>query len=478
MPNNKTIGLIQLGSITQVLETIVAFKGYTKSFPDIHKTIFLKSLARELEPLLKEEFEKIIYIQELDKSSVEKNLNYLNEEVLKFSFSVLINLTYSKASAYLCSLINAKFRLGFKYSKTNTLEIEDSWSKYIYAVIMGKNINPFSIIDIYKSIIGNKKNTLQKFSDPIDKIFFNISSDECKYFDYKSFLTKIMDNFPDFSIFLMGKDLSEDSALLASNIKKINSIEDFLKIDLTKGLYIGHYSPYSLICSYYNLSCINIYPTNGDPLLYMPYGPNNFSCLETISSNSLVDLIRNQVGDYVFKTHQGSSYFLYNTLPGNRSHDIEDLFHQFYKYAFAIFLEDIEENIQIPSLKEECLNDLVFYKKAIETLRDLTVFGKKYSIFIIEELSKEKPEIPKIKVYGDKIDEIDLLSAKLKKNYPLLGPAIDYFLHSRSMVQGENLLEVTQNVFFNFEEYTTFLEIILELINNINSRFTIVEKGN
>jgi hypothetical protein len=477
MPNNKTIGLIQLGNSNQVLETILAFKDYTKSFTDIHKTIIVKSSAMELESLLKEEFEEILYIQDLDKSSIEKNLKYLNEEVLKCSFSVLINLTYSKASSYLCSLINAKFKLGFKYSKTNTLAVEDSWSKYIYAVLMGKNINPFSIVDIYKSIIGNKKTTFKKSSGSIDKIIFNTSENECKYFDYKSSLTKIMDNFPDLPIFLIGKDLPEDPTLVVKNIEKINSVGEFLKLDITNGIYIGCYSPYSLICSYYNLSCINIYPTNGDPHLYIPYGPNNLSCLESIAPKSLVDLIRNQHGDFIFKTHQGSGYFLYNTLPSDRSYDIEDVFHQFYKYAFAIFFEDIEETIQIPSLKEKCLNDLDFYKSAIETLRDLTVFGKKYSIFIIEELSKEKPEIPKIKGYGEKIDEIDLLSTRLKKNYPLLGTAIDYFLHSRAMVQGENLLEVTQNIFFNFEEYTTFLEIILELINNIKSRFTIVEKG-
>lgn len=466
MPNNKTIGLIQLGNNNQVLETLLAFKDYTKSFPDIHKTIFLKSSAKELDFLLKNEFEKIIYIQDLDKSSIENNFNYLNKEVLHHSFSVLINLTYSKSSSYLCSLIDGKFKLGFKYSKTNKLEIEDSWSKYIYAVIMGKNINPFSIVDIYKSIIGNKNKANTKSQVPIDKIIFNRS-------DYKLNLTRIRADFPDLPIFLIGEDHLEN----LTNIKKINSIEDFLKLDLTNATYIGPYSPYSLICSYYNLNCINIYPTNGDPFLYMPYGPGNYSCLESIDPNSLVDLIKNQEEDLTLRTHQGSGYFLYNSPPAKTPYDIDYLFQQFYIYAFTLVLEDIEELIYIPSLKEECLNDLDYYKNAIETLRDLTVFGKKYSIFIIEELSKENPEIPKIKTYGQKIDEIDFLSARLKKNYPLLGPAIDYFLHSRSLVQGESLLEATQNIFFNFEEYTTFLEIILELINNIKSRFTIIEKG-
>jgi len=46
------------------------------------------------------------------------------------------------------------------------------------------------------------------------------------------------------------------------------------------------------------------------------------------------------------------------------------------------------------------------------------------------------------------------------------------------MVKGENLLEITQDIFFIYEEYSTFLEIILELINNMKSRFTIIEKGN
>ncbi len=474
MPNNKTIGLIQLGNNNQVLETLLAFKDYTKKFPEIHKTLFLKSTAKEFDFLLKQQFEKIIYIQDLDKSSIEKNLNYLNKEVLHLSFSVLINLTYSKSSSYLCSLIDGKFKLGFKYSETNKLEIEDSWSKYVYAVIMGKNINPFSIVDIYKSIIGNKNPVATKSRAPINKIIFNSAANKYKSFDYKLALARIKDDFADSRIFLIGE---EDHFENSTNIIKINSTEDFLKIDFNNATYIGPYSTYSLICSYYNLNCINIYPTNGDPFLYMPYGTGNFSCPETIDPNSLINLIGNQEGDFTLRTHHGSGYFLYNSPPAKIPYKIDYVFQQFYKYAFALVLEDIEELIHIPSLKEDCLKDLDYYKNAIETLRELTVFGKKYSIFIIEELSKENPEIPKIKTYGQKIDEIDFLSARLKKNYPLIGPAIDYFLYSRSMVQGESLLEATQNIFFNFEEYTTFLEIILELINNIKSRFTIIEKG-
>ena len=92
-------------------------------------------------------------------------------------------------------------------------------------------------------------------------------------------------------------------------------------------------------------------------------------------------------------------------------------------------------------------------------------------------MTSSSPDFKKIKEYGDKIDEIDTLSNNLKIAYPCLGSVIDYFHYSRLMAPGENLNDITQNIFFIFEEYLSFLEIILELINNIKSRFTIIEKG-
>ena len=141
-------------------------------------------------------------------------------------------------------------------------------------------------------------------------------------------------------------------------------------------------------------------------------------------------------------------------------------------------MEDIEEPIQIPSIEEKSLRELDLYKNAIENLKKLIDLGKKYSIFIIQELTREIPNIEKIRGFGNRLDEIDSLSIKLKNNYPLMGTPIEYFYLSKAMATGNNLIEITQNIFFVLEEYSTFLEIILELINNIKSRFTIIERGN
>lgn len=470
MPKNKTIGVIQLGKNNDVLETLIAFKGYNRSFPDIHKTIILKDSAKILETLIREEFEEIVYVSDLDKTSVEKNLKYLEEKILILSFSVLINLTYTKPSSYLCTLIDAKFKLGFKYSKTNCLNIEDSWSKYIYAVIMGKNSNPFSIVDIYKSIIGNKKKTIEVLAPKVEKLILNTSSPVCR-----EGLLLICHNFPHLEIIAIGSlDLFEKKP----NLRFINSVDDFLSLNISNALYVGNYSVYSLLCSYRNIPTINLYPSEMDPCLYMPYGHEGLSCLETISPTTLIETIRNKNNETALKTQEGNGYFLYNFPLNSISYDIQEIFLQFYKYAFVLCFEDLEENISIPSVTEQDLVELDKYKKAAETLKDLTLFGKKYSIYIIQELSKERLEVEKIKEYGERLDEIDSLSTRLKKNYPLLGPAIDYFFHSKALVQGENLLEITQNIFFIYEEYSTFLEIILELINNMKSRFTIIEKGN
>lgn len=470
MPKNKIIGVIQLGNKSEVLETLIAFKGYTQTYPDIHKTIILKHASNVLENLIREEFEEIIYLPELDKNSLEKNLEYLKAKILKISFSVLINLSYTKSSAYLCTIIEAKFKLGFKYSKNNYLNIEDIWSKYVYSVIMGKNLNPFSIVDIYKSVIGNKRATAKFPPAELKKIIFNIP-----YNKFEELITPISNQFPHLEIFIIGEPYL---GLTNLKFKYVNSFEIFLKLNFEDALYIGNYSEYSLICSYKESFCINLYSSNLDPFLYMPYGIGNLSCLENINLNSLLKMINLRKNETALKTQAGNGYLIYSDRSNGDPYEIKEIFLQFYKYSFIICFEDIEETIRIPSVNEKTLNELDGYRNATDNLRELTLFGKKYSVLIIEELSKESPQIEKIKEYGQRIDEIDSLSNRLKKTYPLLGPAIDYFFHSKAMVQGDNLLEITQNVFFIYEEYSTFLEIILELINNMKSRFTIIEKGN
>jgi hypothetical protein len=452
MPENKTIGIIQLGTDHQVMETLLAFKSYSKNFPAIHKTIILKSERIVLDTLLREEFENIIYIQNIDPSALEKNLIYLKNEFIDISFSVLINLTYSKSSGYLCSFIKSTYKLGFRYSKSNNLIIDDSWSRYVYSVIMGDNLNSFSMVDIFKSIIGNKKQTTSFPSLQIKKVILNLESEK---------INLIQNAFPKCEIILIGENLL-----------------DFLKTDLKDCLYIGKYSIYSLICSYKSVPCINFYSQKKELFLFMPHGQNNFSALNSNPKISLVNLIEKGKEEGFFKTYQGKGYFIHNksTLDSTPI-EIADLFQEFYKYAFEFCFEDIEELIKFDSLPESTLIELDHYEKATKNLRDLIGLGKKYAIFIIQELTDSTPDFEKIKQYGDKIDEIDTLSAKLKIAYPCLGSLIDYFHYSRLMAQGENLNDITQNIFFIFEEYLNFLEIILELINNIKSRFTIIEKG-
>ncbi len=461
MPENKTIGIIQLGTSHQVMETLLAFKGYSKNFPDIHKTIILKAQTKVLDTFLRREFEEIIYIQDIDPTSVEKNLVYLRNEFIDISFSVLINLTYSKSSGYLCTFIKSTFKLGFRYSKTNHLIIDDSWSRYVYSVIMGDNLNPFSILDIYKSIIGNKKTPNNLPSLQIKKVILNLESDK----NHLEKIKIIQNEFPEWEIILIRDGDTSFNVL------------DYCKADLKNCLYIGKYSIHSLICSFLNVPCVNFYSQKKDLFLFMPYNQNNFGSLNSNPEISLVNLIEKGKEEGFFKTYLGNGYFMHNKSTLDTPIDITDLFLEFYKYAFEFCFEDIEELIKFKSFPETTLIDLAHYEKATKNLRDLIGLGKRYAIFIIQELTGSSPDFKKVKEYGDKIDEIDTLSNKLKIAYPCLGSVIDYFHYSRLMVPGENLNDITQNIFFIFEEYLSFLEIILELINNIKSRFTIIEKG-
>ncbi len=452
MSKNKKIGIIQLGDTLRVLETLLSFKNYRKTYPEIQKTIILKMDASIFEIILKEEFDEIIYISSMETTSIEKTEDYFKNKFFSLSFSVLINLTFSKSSAYLSSLINADFKLGFQYSKTNYLFIGDSWSRYVYSVIMGGNLNSFSIVDIFKSIIGNKH--------PIQN--------QPRTFEKKILLNLGKDNTCD-----QLKRIYPEWEMISTN----HSIDFFMDPNFNPSLYIGPYSIYSLICTYRGIPCINFYQIKKDTFLYMPYGPKNYSCQTMDYEESLMPFIKNGKNENYLETVQGPGYFIFNHPTIEKPLTLEEIFGELYKYAFLIFIEDLEVSIKVSSLEETSLKELILYEKASKNLQDLVILGKKYSLFIIQELSTPQPDFEKIKGYGAKIDEIDSLSLNLKKTYPYLGPVIEYFYFGRMMIKGTGPFEVTENTYFNFEEYSTFLEIILELINNIKSRFTILEKG-
>jgi len=102
--------------------------------------------------------------------------------------------------------------------------------------------------------------------------------------------------------------------------------------------------------------------------------------------------------------------------------------------------------------------------KGMQNLYELCEFGKKYSQYILEEISSKATDITKIKSYSSKIDEIDQLQTLVKSTFPLLSPIIDYFTLVKSNLAGENIVELTESSYLAFQDNANFCRIMYELI--------------
>jgi hypothetical protein len=146
--------------------------------------------------------------------------------------------------------------------------------------------------------------------------------------------------------------------------------------------------------------------------------------------------------------------------------DTMDIFRTLYRVAWSFVIADHEENVPFPKLNQNTHRDLLDALTGLQHLFELSEFGKKYSRFILEEISSQTPSIGRIKEYSKKIDEIDQLQSLVQKTSPNLAPVIDYFTIRKANLFGDNVVQLTESSFYAFEECASLCSILFELIEN------------
>lgn len=151
--------------------------------------------------------------------------------------------------------------------------------------------------------------------------------------------------------------------------------------------------------------------------------------------------------------------------------DSPDIFRSFYKLAWSFVFNNTEENLPFPTLTPNTHRDLLEALTGLQHLFELSEFGKKYSRYILEEISSQTPSISKIKEYSKKIDEIDQLQAMVLKSSPNLAPIIDYLAVRKANLFGDSVVKLTESSYYAFEECASVCSIIFELIENTISEY-------
>lgn len=530
-----TLAILQMTRFGDLIQTLQAVEDLRKSHPEYRVILIARSqFAKPLEFMLKRSFNKIYF---LDTRKIFENsevnglkgsydgLSSFLGELSQESIDVLINLSFSKSSAYLASLIKSQHKIGTFFDYSNKMCINDKWSQIVYSTVMRGALNPYSVVDLFKNIIGIKSTENRSTPAPVARsnsiIVHPFASQERKAWKPEKWVEviyRVLKDNENCTIQIVGaknevlkSQLITENPLLKTFGHRIQNITGKttlaeLAMELKKArLFVGHDSMVGHMAAVNNTPTLTVSLGSVRPYETTPYHNNAynlaprtkcFPCFPTdacsynqchhdipyqIVSASIKQLFEQKeitaewikanvssfhmssVNFYRARINKGSMQL--ETLIENHQ-DTADVFRSLYRVAWSFVINDQEENVPFPKLNNTTHRDLLDALTGLQHLYELAEFGKKYSRFILEEISSQTPSISRIKDYSKKIDEIDQLQALVQKTSPHLAPVIDYLAVRKGNLYGDNVVKLTESSFFAFEECASLCSVLFELIEN------------
>jgi len=538
-----TLCIVQMTRFGDIIQTAQAVEELRNSHPQYRIILIARSqFAKPLEFLLRKNFDKVYLIDtkkifnNSEVSGIKGSLATLNEflsEISSENIDVLINLSFSKSSSYLATLISSKHKIGTFFDLSNKIQINDKWSQLVYSTVMRGSLNPFSIVDIFKNIIGiksSKKNPHSRLMSARNNtiIMHPFASQERKAWRAEKWVEVIYRTLKDndsYNIQIVGakneilkSQLIIENPLLKSFGNRIQNLTGKttlaeLSMELKKAkLFVGHDSMVGHLAALNETTTLTISLGSVRPHETTPYhsfayniSPRTkcFPCFPTdscsfnqchhdipyqIVTSSIKQLIDQKeitaqwLKGSISSFHLSSVNFYRSEFINGQMYlgrlidnqfDTPDIFRNLYRIAWSFVINNAEEKLPYPKLSNHTHKDLLDALTGLQHLFELSEFGKKYSRYILEETSSETPSITRIKEYSKKIDEIDQLQALVQKTSPSLAPIIDYFAVRKANLFGDNIVKLTESSYYAFEESAHLVSILFELIEN-----TILEHKN
>lgn len=535
-PHVTTLAILQLTRFGDLIQTVQAVEELKKAHPGYRVILIARSqFAKPLDFIIKKTFDQTYY---LDTKKIFENseinglktstdgLNQFLSQISSESIDVLINLSFSKSSSYLSSIIKSQHKIGSFFDFNNKLQINDKWSQFLYSTVMRGPLNPFALVDLFKNIIGIKsadqKNTPVNMSTRSNTIIFHpFASQERKAWKAEKWVEVIYKTLKEndtYTVQLVGakneilkSQMITENPLLKTFGHRIQNLTgkttlQELSNELKKAkLFVGHDSMVGHLAATVQTTTLTISLGTVRPQETTPYQANAyniaprtkcFPCFPTdacsftqchhdipyqIVSASIKQLVEKQeitaewmktaissfhissVNFYRSRFNKGQ--MVLDSLVENHV-DSPDIFRSLYKVAWSFVIGDTEVNLPFPKLTPNTHRDLLDSMTGIQHLFELSEFGKKYSHYILEEISSQTPSIAKIKDYSKKIDEIDQLQAMVLKTAPNLAPIVDFFAIRKANLFGDSIVQLTESSYYAFEECANLCSILFELIEN------------
>ncbi|PIP90994.1 MAG: hypothetical protein COV38_02255 [Bdellovibrionales bacterium CG11_big_fil_rev_8_21_14_0_20_38_13] len=505
----------------QIQLTLVARKHYSDSLKFLLETVFDNIVTIDTPKLFSSNLDNAF-------SELSQTLNLIS----KTPIDALVNLSFCKPSQYLCGLIKANHKLGPWIGSDNQDYISDKWSQLLYSTVTQGPLNPFHLVDLFKLIIGvktKKDSNAQQMTPrkPVIVVHPFASTDRKRWKPHKwsEILYSISKNHEDHTIYVVGAPNESQLAqeifsgqLIKTRKNIVNSVgktklKDVFERLTEARLFIGHDSLIGHLASLAKTKTMTLALGSVRPWETAPYGANNlvlsprakcFPCFPTekcaqyiCHSDIPYQVVTNFAGlmlkdkDLKLEIEKSTSPFLTGSCrifltefhkKSNlidlceidiKSGNTADILRPLYRMTWALLLGELEENREFPLLTKEAHGKLLSVMDGIKYVYELSEFGKKYSLSIVEEVAKDSPSLSKIKANSQKIDEIDKLLSLVKNSHPSLAPVIDYYNIARANLPGGNVVEIAQNSFFVYQDSALATSILNELIGKTLAEYKI-----
>ena len=519
-----------MGDLIQTIQSM----GPSRNDIDFY-LISAKVVSLPLKKMLDEFFVKTFYINEDIRLKLENCKSFQDldidvsntlESISDLEINALINLSWSKSATIVSTLVSSPIKLGLVFDSQFNLSSYDDWSKFVFTNVLNTKLNPFSLVDIYKKIIGTSPPIPIQNQDIFNKDSFNIiihpfSSNERKVWDiirWKEVIKEVLINNKNVLITIVGSLSEKELAYEIYNFIELNhykerldvlisndSIEDIQSVIKESDLFVGHDSMVGHLSSFNNIQCLTISLGTVRYTETTPYGEGNYNIIPKtkcfpcfpqtdcenmkchtdiptkIVASSITCLIEDgfiserSLLEKASHFHLGSieikeTYFTNLGLLATKNilddkPSLEEIFRVFYRIMWLYFLEEKEEKVSFPQISKNYLNELDENLIGLQYIYELSEHAKNYSNYIINETSSSKPSLEVLKINAEKLEEIDLSMEKLKIEYPFLYPIIQFSIFERASLQGKELIEISNNAFLSYQNCSLCASVLHELIS-------------
>lgn len=533
MSTQPRIAIIQLTRIGDLIQTLQATRQFRSENSGAHLTLIARrKFASGITFLLETVFDEIIlfdtkdFFKDPNLKAAKLNVGGFFHKMNEKSFDFSINLSFSKSSSYLNSLIKSDHKLGLYRNDKTEISINDKWSQYVYSNVMNSANTPFCLVDIYRYIMGVNQTLVldpdPNFSSRSNNIVLHPFASQRKkkwgISKWNELIYKMANDHKDYMFHIVGGPEDKAEAQRLVNSPVLQNLKDRIVVHAGSGniaktyqllmdakLFIGHDSMVSHLASEtltptivvslgtvrphetspYNNNVINISPRNKcfpctveEKCELLPcHGSINHQIINNIATG----MLNNESIDTKYLKSNLTPFHLDSVKIYKSEYDdnglnhkeitndylaAPDVFKEYFKIIWQYYLRGVETNTQLPTISRETAQGLNSYIDGVNYLFELYNFGVTYSNKIIAEAESKNTDYKLLQDYISKLTEIDGLCSITKKNYPHLKGLVDYFYVNKANALGDNLIDISKHNLLNYYDASNLVAVLNDFIES------------